>query len=402
MRWVGWLLLAACFHMAYVLRLSAGILADVLGKEFVLTASAFGAMSSMVFYAYTFMQIPVGILADTRGPRFTVSWGMAVAGAGALIFASAGSPGLLFLGRAFMGIGVAGAFVCTMKFLSDNFEGNRFATLSGITSFIGNAGGMTAQAPLALLVALLSWRQAFVLLGGFSIVLAVLCMAVLPKAEKRPFSFSSLLRGVKSVLSRGGMYPVSLNYLASQACFLAMSGTWGISYLKAVHGIDGAALMTLMAAGVMAGAVAAGRLSDMWRSRKKPLCLFALAHTSLWGALVFFPPPLAPTSLALLLSGLGFSAGALVIPWSMAREMNPAEHTGLSIAMMNTVAFLSVALLTSAMGKVLDGGLSPAGLRVWRNVLFLPLAAAAAGLAGALFSPETFGRVPDISGTKKT
>ncbi len=147
MRWIGWLLLAACFHMAYVLRLSAGILADALGKEFALMASTFGVMSSMVFYAYTFMQIPVGILADTRGPRFTVSWGMAVAGTGALVFASSGSPAMLFLGRAFMGIGVAGAFVCTMKFLSDNFEGDRFATLSGITSFIGNAGGMTAQAP---------------------------------------------------------------------------------------------------------------------------------------------------------------------------------------------------------------------------------------------------------------
>jgi hypothetical protein len=69
--------------------------------------------------------------------------------------------------------------------------------------------------------------------------------------------------------------------------------------------------------------------------------------------------------------------------------------------MMNTVAFLSVALLTSAMGKVI-GGVSPAGLQVWRNVLFLPFAVAAAGLAGALLAPETFGRVPDIPGTKKT
>ena len=193
------------------------------------------------------------------------------------------------------------------------------------------------------------------------------------------------------------MYPVSLNYLASQACFLAMSGTWGISYLRAVHSIDGAGLMTLMAAGVMAGAVAAGRLSDMWRSRKKPLCLFTLAHTFLWAVLVFSPSPLAPLSLALLLSGLGFSAGALVIPWSMAREMNPAEHTGLSIAMMNTVAFLAVAVLTSSMGRVLEGAAALEPGDAWRHALLLPLAVSAAGLVGAVLTPETFGRKKQCS-----
>jgi len=391
MMWIGWLLLAACFHMAYVLRLSAGILAVPLCSEFALSASAFGAMSSMVFYAYTLMQIPVGILADTRGPRFTVSAGMLIAGAGSLIFASATSQAWLFLGRALMGIGVAGAFVCTMKFLSENFSGGQFATLSGITSFIGNAGGMTAQAPLALLVAFFSWRHAFAFLGGIAVLLAVLCLLVLSSPVRRPFSAESLREGMRGILSKAGMYSVSLNYMASQACFLAMSGTWGVSYLKAVHGVDGASFMTLMAAGIMAGAVAAGRISDLWRSRKKPLCFFAFVHVCLWAALVFLPSIQGPLSLSLLLFGLGFFAGALVIPWSMAREMNPAEHTGLSIAVMNTVAFLAVAVLTSVMGSVLDGAaLLPPG-EAWRNVMLLPLGTAGAGLAGAVFAPETFG-----------
>ena len=249
--------------MAYVLRLSAGVLAAPLGREFGLTAGTFGLMSSMVFYAYTLMQVPVGILADTAGPRLTVAWGMAAAGAGALLFASAGSPSLLFAGRILMGAGVAGAFVCTMKFLADNFEGERFATLSGITSLIGNAGGMTAQAPLALLVAAMTWRWSFVLLGCVSLLLSLLCFLALPRGGRRSFSLPMLEKGLRNVFSTRAMYSLSLNYLASQACFLALSGTWGISYLRAVHRIDGAPLMTLLAAGVMAGAVAAGKLSDL-------------------------------------------------------------------------------------------------------------------------------------------
>ena len=391
-RRTGWLLLAACFHMAYVLRLSAGVLAAPLGREFGLTAGTFGLMSSMVFYAYTLMQVPVGILADTAGPRLTAAWGMAAAGAGALLFASAGSPFLLFAGRILMGAGVAGAFVCTMKFLADNFEGERFATLSGITSLIGNAGGMTAQAPLALLVAALTWRWSFVLLGCVSLLLSLLCFLVLPRRGRRSFSLPMLEKGLRNVFSTRAMYSLSLNYLASQACFLALSGTWGISYLRAVHRIDGAPLMTLLAAGVMAGAVAAGKLSDLWRSRKKPLCLFALAHFFMWGLLVYLPGPFPRPGLAVLLGGIGFFAGALVIPWSVARELNFPEHTGLSIAVMNTVAFLAVAVLTSSMGRVLDSAAAMPPADAWRHVLLLPLAVSAAGLVGAVLTPETFGR----------
>lgn len=390
-RRTGWLLLAACFHMAYVLRLSAGVLAAPLGREFGLTAGTFGLMSSMVFYAYTLMQVPVGILADTAGPRLTVAWGMAAAGAGALLFASAGNPSLLFAGRILMGAGVAGAFICTMKFLADNFEGERFATLSGITSLIGNAGGMTAQAPLAMLVAALTWRWSFVLLGVVSLLLSLLCFLVLPRSGRRPFSFPMLGEGLRIVFTTAGMYSVTLNYLANQACFLALSGTWGISYLRVVHRIDGAPLMTLMAGGVMAGAVAAGKLSDRWGSRKKPLCLFALAHFFLWGLLVFLPSPFPRPGLAVLLGGLGFFAGALVIPWSVAKELNPPNHTGLSIAVMNTAAFLAVAVLTSSMGWALDGAAELAPGDAWRHVLLLPLAVSAAGLVGAVLTPETFG-----------
>ncbi|HRX27023.1 MAG TPA: MFS transporter, partial [Aminivibrio sp.] len=341
---------------------------------------------------YSLMQVPVGILADTAGPRLTAAWGMAAAGAGALLFASAGSPFLLFAGRILMGAGVAGAFVCTMKFLADNFEGERFATLSGITSLIGNAGGMTAQAPLALLVAALTWRWSFVLLGCVSLLLSLLCFLVLPRRGRRSFSLPMLQKGLRNVFSTGAMYSLSLNYLASQACFLALSGTWGISYLRAVHRIDGAPLMTLLAAGVMAGAVAAGKLSDLWRSRKKPLCLFALAHFFMWGLLVYLPGPFPRPGLAVLLGGLGFFAGALVIPWSVARELNFPEHTGLSIAVMNTVAFLAVAVLTSSMGRVLDSAAAMPPADAWRHVLLLPLAVSAAGLVGALLTPETFGR----------
>ncbi len=191
-----------------------------------------------------------------------------------------------------MGAGVAGAFICTMKFLADNFEGERFATLSGITSLIGNAGGMTAQAPLAMLVAALTWRWSFVLLGVVSLLLSLLCFLVLPRSGRRPFHFPCWERTQMSSPQRAcipslelpcepGLLPCPVRHVGD--------------FIPEGRSPDRrGALMTLMAGGVMAGAVAAGKLSDRWGSRKKPLCLFALAHFFLWGLLVFLSQPLSP------------------------------------------------------------------------------------------------------------
>ena len=391
-RWKGLLVLMVCFHMAYVIRLSAGVLAVPLGEEFAMTAGDFGLMSSMIFYAYTLMQIPSGILADTVGPRLSVVWGMALAGGGAFLFAAAESLSLLFVGRVLMGVGVSGAFVCTIKYLAENFEGDRFSTLAGINSLVGNWGGLNAQAPLAMMVAFLAWRASFVLLGGVCLTLTLLTLVLVPRDERRPFSLSGLGQSLKSVLAKPGMYPATLSYMASQSCFLALSGTWGVSWLRAVHGLDGAGLMTVMVAGIMVGAPFIGRLSDRWRSRKKPLCLFAVGHTLLWVAAALAPPPLSKITLAALLFGLGFFAGALVVPWTTAKELNSPQHTGLAIAVMNTAAFFAVAVLTSSIGWTLDGGGPLSASESWRGALFLPLGTAAAGLLGAFLTPETFGK----------
>ena len=397
MRWTGWILLSVCFLMAYVLRLSAGVLREVLGADFALSASTFGLMSSMAFYSYTLMQIPVGVLADTRGVRFTVVWGMVIAGAGALVFASAPAVWGLYIGRILIGAGVAGAFVCAMRFLANHFSGDVFGTLSGVTSFIGNTGAILAQAPLALLVALLTWRVTFSVLGGICLLLALLAFVILPpesgSGAKTPFSRRSLREGIAAVYSRRGMAAVTISYLATSSCFFVLSGTWGVSWVAAVAALDtGPFLVGLNAAGIMIGVVAAGRISDRLRSRRKPLIFFAGVQASLWTVFVFFGSSLPKGLLAPFFFSLGFFGGALVISWAVAKELNSPQTTGLSIALINTAAFLSVAILTSLIGFVLDWGSALPPAEAYRNAFSLQLAVAAAGFAASLFVPESFGQ----------
>ncbi|MGI6251936.1 MAG: MFS transporter [Aminivibrio sp.] len=392
MRWVGWVLLCICFLMAYLLRLSAGVLRIPLEADFALSATAFGAMSSMVFYAYTLMQIPVGALADSKGVRFTVTAGMTAAGAGAFIFSLAPAPWLLFVGRILMGMGVAVAFISSVLFLADNFSGELFGTLSGITSFIGNTGGILAQASLALMIAALTWRTTFSILGAVCLALALGCYLTIPSGGGGvPVSIASLAAGVRSVLSKWRIYPVCVSYTATSACSLVLSGTWGVSWVTSVLSRpDGPFFVSLLAAGTMCGAVAAGRMSDTMRSRKKPLILFAGCQVGVWIILTFAGHLLGDIALGTLFFFLGFVAGSIVVSWAIAKEMNPG-HMGLAVAVINTAAFFGVAVITSLIGVFLDMGAALPAREAYRNAFLLPLGGAAIGFALSFMAPETFG-----------
>ncbi|NLA90654.1 MAG: MFS transporter [Synergistaceae bacterium] len=153
---------------------------------------------------------------------------------------------------------------------------------------------------------------------------------------------------------------------------------------------DGPFFVSLLAAGTMCGAVAAGRMSDTMRSRKKPLILFAGCQVGVWIILTFAGHLLGDIALGTLFFFLGFVAGSIVVSWAIAKEMNPG-HMGLAVAVINTAAFFGVAVITSLIGVFLDMGAALPAREAYRNAFLLPLGGAAIGFALSFMAPETFG-----------
>ena len=132
-RWVIWGVMVFAFMVSFFHRFSAAVVKDYVTAEFAMSATSLGAMASMYFYAYMIMQIPVGLLADSLGPRIIVSAGMFLAGSGSVIFGFAPSPAWLYLGRFLVGLGASTVFVSIMKVQTQWFRDGEFATISGIT-----------------------------------------------------------------------------------------------------------------------------------------------------------------------------------------------------------------------------------------------------------------------------
>src|SRR5512136_124123 len=148
----------ASFVLSFFHRTAPAAIAGELARAFAINGALLGTLAATYFYVYTLLQIPVGVLADTLGPRRILAVGSTIAGLGSLAFALAPTWEVAAAGRTLVGIGVSVAFIAILKISALWFPANRFATLNGVTMFAGNLGAVVAGAPLAWLVTQVSWR----------------------------------------------------------------------------------------------------------------------------------------------------------------------------------------------------------------------------------------------------
>jgi len=374
-RWVVWGVLALAYIIVFFHRFAAGVVRDDLVREFGISGTTFANLGSMYFYAYMIMQIPSGILADSLGARKTVTIGTLVASIGSFIFGFAPSIFWAFVGRLLVGLGVSVVFISILKIQSQWFKESEFGTMSGITSFAGNIGGIIAQTPLALMVAAFTWRYSFAVIGTFSIGIAILCYVLvrntpsemnLPsiadvegkKVKEGSRQKPDLMKGLIKVLTNPRTWPGFVLFAGFFGAFASMTGTWGSSYIVDVYGIPKVSAANYMIAAVLGlaiGSIAIGKLSDKIKKRKLPMIIFGAIYVICWGVIVFVgggKPPIG--ILMLLLFILGFSCPAFVLGWGCSKEINPPEIAGISTSVVNIGGFFGAAILPPLLGKVFD------------------------------------------------
>ncbi|MCM0020526.1 MAG: MFS transporter, partial [Tagaea sp.] len=180
----AFVLAASFFAYAFVQRVAPSVIVGELMAEFAVGAAVLGNLSAFYFYAYVPMQMPVGMLMDRFGPRRLMSFSVALAAAGAVVFALAPTVELAYLGRFMVGLGSAFGWIGILTVATLWLPAERFALLTGIAQGIGMIGAVFGQAPLAYAVGAFGWRDTMLALALIGIALAVAIFLVV--AEKRP------------------------------------------------------------------------------------------------------------------------------------------------------------------------------------------------------------------------
>ena len=85
-------ILLAGFVLSFFHRTAPAAIAGELTQAFAINSAVLGTLAATYFFVYTLLQIPVGVLADTLGPRRLLTAGSLIAGVGSLAFALAPLP----------------------------------------------------------------------------------------------------------------------------------------------------------------------------------------------------------------------------------------------------------------------------------------------------------------------
>lgn len=343
---------AAFFAYAFVLRVAPSVMVGELMAAFGVGGAVLGNLSAFYFYAYSGLQIPVGLLFDRLGPRRLMSGAALVVGCGALLFAWADTIGTAYAGRLLIGAGCAFSWAGTL-FIVNRFFPHRFALLAGVSQMIAMLGGVLGQAPLAVLVEHEGWRTTTGLLAVVGLVLAVALYLVVRDGEHAP-SDPSIRSG--SVVRNPQTWLCAYFGLAMVAPVLAFGALWGVPYLMSAYDFtrtEAAGITSLTFLGNGAGSVAIGAWSDRIRRRKLPMLTGAVLCVIPTLAYVLVPSmPVAVLASLVFLSGFG--SAAMVLGVATALELNPARYSGLTVGVINMAVTGAGAMLQPLIGWLLD------------------------------------------------
>ncbi|MBP1749845.1 MAG: transporter [Deltaproteobacteria bacterium] len=371
-RLVLFLILSAQYLIVYFHRVSPAVVAQDLVSSFNISATALGVLASAYFYPYAMMQVPVGILSDSWGPKKTIVVFSLVAAFGAIGFGLAPYFGFAIAARALVGLGLAAVFVSTMRIFGLWFRGAQLARVAGALMAVGGIGWFSATTPLAFLSGLVGWRTAIILVGCASLVVIFFIWRFIedspeakglpPVVEAGEAAFSgkrNILDDMTIVLKNKYFWSIAVWFIMRGGALFGFFGLWAGPFLKDVYGLSkstAGGILSMIAVAMIFVSPVIGHLSDKTlKSRKKILVWSSLLNVLCFASVLYFFERLGIISLYILFFLMGITISSVgTVAIVTAKELFPDEIAGTSMGMINLFPFIGAIIFQPLMGFVLD------------------------------------------------
>ncbi len=361
------------------------------------------------------MQLPSGILADSWGPRKSISFFFTIAAAGSILMGLSSNIGSAILGRVLVGIGVSTIFVSNFKLLSEWFNSREFGIMGGLFVAVAGLGSFASTIPLAWLSVLIGWRQSLIMVGFVTFAIGGVIYLVVrdsPGGEGRRTSRPSpvedppgkvregVLGGMRQILSSRHFWPVPVWAFFGAGIFFSLAALWGGPYLIHVYGLtrtEAGAALSMFAFGLIAGGPFQGVCAN--RFGRKPIAVATSLTLLLISGIFFAFTDSLPLALVYpLFFGIAFSIGSTgSLQATICKEMFPPAIAGSAIGAGNLFAMLGAACWQVLMGITVTMGekhvTSIYPVSGYRRIFLLCVFASLVSLGSSLLVRETLPRI---------
>ncbi len=362
-----WLIcsLGALFYCyEYLLRIAPSVMTADLMQAYHINATVLGNLAAFYYYAYTPMQLPVGILMDRYGPRRLLTFACLACALGSYLFAHAFHITFAEIGRFMVGFGSAFAFVGVLKLATIWLPPKRFAMISGLTTSLGMIGGMVGDIYLTSLVNQVGWRGTVLLSAVVGVVLAVAIFFIVRDhangssyiSRHSNTDFKRVLLAAMQIFKKPQIWLCGVIGAVLYLSLSAFAELWGIPYLQAARGLSkqqAAISISMVFLGWTFGGPLMGWISDAISRRLLPVVVGSIGGAITITLLLYLPSPsLWMINVLLFLFGL-FSASEVII-FAIARESCSSEVAASALAIVNMLIMFGGVLFQPLTGYFLD------------------------------------------------
>lgn len=350
----------ACgYFLSYLFRSVNAVVAPNLVSDVGLSAADLGLLTAVYFLTFAAAQLPLGVFLDRFGPRRVQSCLLLSTALGSLLFSLGESREALIVGRALIGLGVAGGLMASFKAIVLWFPKERIPLANGCFMAVGGIGAMSATAPVEAVLQIAEWRDLFLGLAVVtSAVSALIFLAVPEKASDEPVS--SLLdqvRGLRRIYSSRLFWRLAPLNCAAGATGFSLQGLWAGPWLRDVAGLDRTAVADHLL--VLATAMTIGMLlTGVWAEAGRRVGLTPIAVMGI-GTCVYMLAQLAiileATSLAYGVWTLfGLTSNMNVLAYAVLSQRFPAAFSARSNTGLNVLLFSTAFGAQYAIGAIID------------------------------------------------
>lgn len=358
---IPWLALSLFCLFQVSLQSCVGIFADALHADFNLDAAQLGIISSVFFYPYVVMQIPVGWIFDRFSVRKISLAATALVAFSCIGLSFARSFEQVLLFRALTGLGSCFAFVGVMTAIKKWYPRRLFATMTGMTEALVFASVAATNLLLSQIVASAGWRVAmlvafFILLGIFA---GIWCFVPedsnATDGDEQASALPSLWSTFKQVLKGPSIWIAGLYGFFSFAFLSLYVSLWGIPFLLAKYEfglVTATAVMSMVLVGGAIGCPIVGVLTS--RVRAQNIASIGSLINCLLAFWLTQGPSLGILSLLCCHLLLGIFSSVYIICFVVVAKNVPEHIQGAAIGMTNMIKMSSGPVLQPLLGLILS------------------------------------------------
>lgn len=358
--WSMWGLAVLFFSYQFIMRLFPGLVMQDIMQKHEVDVLSFGLLSSMYYFGYAGMQIPIAILLERYGPRKILTLFILICSLGILLFVYATHWKLVLLSRFLIGVGSAVGFLGTSKIVSMYFPAKQYAKMIGLSFTVGLLGAFYGGKPVSMLIQTDGWESVGAWVGLCGLVFAALSFFLIKELKGEKSVQEPVLKSLKEIARNPYLPLLAIANLLMVGSLEGFADVWGVSFLTnayALEKVDAAFVTSWIFIGMLFG----GPLLTSLASRFSTYLVTAMSGVVmalLFGVLLLGFPTLPYSALCGVLFIIGIFCCYQVLVFVLGTQLSPPHLQGMTVAFLNCVNMLGGSffhLLIASLLKFSDG-----------------------------------------------